>query len=368
VLQHPGHFFLRGNFVNTSNLRGGNTALDQLARINIEMEAARLVRRHRIVRHPELEGLGTAYKFSNAVYAANDRATPMPDAQIPSVQRVALHGGNLPGADDGARRATTPETRRQLSADDILAGIGCTVPARETVQPLLDKKTENNGCTPGSENPRAMLVATTDNAFASPPPARDAHRENEACTAPVPPSLAQEGNSRGDAYAGGPLPKVALGYCRCDFFDNGVPVQKSSAGKRRSRARFKVNAHLGDSAKNFSKFSIAFLSQPRFFKRSIPVGHEAFYEKVLDAFADMRRTVKADAMDMAIPLAIAHLKDANNHVVPKAAALLWQEAGAPVEIALFLGGSVFTLSLDRIPKGAAKCLALKWFGYWNPEK
>ncbi|HEX8301448.1 hypothetical protein [Sphingomonas sp.] len=358
--------------MNISNLPSGNTALDQLARIDIEMESARLARRLRIVRHPELEGLGTAYQFSNAVHAANGRATHMPDDQIPTVQRVALHGASKADADANAHRATTPETRRQLSADDILARIGCTAPARQTVQPLLDKKTENNGCTPGSQNPSATLVATPDNSFASPPPARAALQENEACTAPVPPSSVQEGNGQadadGDGDAGGPLLKVALGYCRCDFFDNGVPAQKSSARKRRSRARFKVNAHLGVSAKNFAKFSIAFLSQPRFFKRSAPAGHDAFYENVFGAFADMRLAVKADGMDMAIPVAIAHLKDANNHVVPKAAALLWQETGAPVEIALFLGGSVFNLSLNHIPKGAAKCPALKWFGYWKPGK
>ena len=113
---------------------------------------------------------------------------------------------------------------------------------------------------------------------------------------------------------------------------------------------------------------ITFLLRFRPLTRSVPSGHSSFYEKVWARFEELRQAVRDDRIPMDIKPILAHLKDKNNHVVPRAAAILLKAEGEPADIILFLEGSVFAFQLDRPAKGSAKCAALKSIGYWNPEK
>ena len=353
-----------------SQSHSGNAVLDGLARINQEIELQRLASQLRAEDNQELRGLGTSFAPRQRVHVlADDRATHVAPHMNRGVQGAPLHGAVSTDEMDIDGSAKARESRCFAGIEDIIAMEGCTVVPLQTVHPLSDKNSKNNSCTVGSSSLTAARVATEVNAFASPPPARFAHQDNQPCTASAPPPPSQEENEESceDTTPEPALEKLELGYCRCDFFDNGA-AKSGGAKPARSRARYKVNAFLGLSRGSHKKFCIAFPTEGRFFKRSIPAGHDLFYTKVWGQFEEMRRLVRQERLAMEIRPLVAHLKDSNNHVVPEAAAILFKEEGEPVDIILFLGGSVFPLQLDKSPKGSKKCAALKGMGYWNPRE
>jgi hypothetical protein len=354
----------------------GNPAIEELVRINEAIEEDRLASALRASKYPDLRGMGTSFEFRGSSGAGlMERAKDPSNTSNDTVQRVGLHGETDPDDDRASDRAQMAKIRSLPTADGIVALVDSTVRSSETVQALSVKNSENNGCTVGSLSPpeSASHLASKDNFFAPPPPAYSVHEGNEPCTAPAPPSPVQERNGAATQdgpteLAEAPLAKLTLGYCRCDFFDNG-PTRAAPATKSgRSRARYRVNAFLGASSRNCERFKIGFPSEARFFKRSVPGGHSSFYEKVWARFEELRQTVRNDRIPMDIKPILAHLKDKNNHVVPRAAAVLFKAEGEPADIVLFLDGSVFAFQLDRPAKGSAKCTALKSIGYWNPEK
>lgn len=356
----------------------GNPIIVDLARINEAIEADCLASALRASKHPELKGIGKSFELGGSSETGlMDRAKGLPNNSNDTVQRVALHAAIDPEEVCAGDRAEVAKNRSLPTADDIIALVDGTFSRNETVQPLSVKDSENNGCTEGSLSPPISTprFASEDNSFASPLPARSAHEGNEPCTAPAPPSPVQKLKGELEADVGepdrtpteAPLATFSLGYCRCDFFDNGAPPEKAVPKSGRSRARFRVNAFLGPDRHNYTLFKIALLSEPRFFDRSVPDGHSAFYAKVWARFEELRRAVRVDSIPMDIEPAIGHIKNKKNHVVPRAAAILFKTEGAPAEVFLFLDGSVFAIRLDRPAKGSAKCAALKAIGYWNPE-
>jgi hypothetical protein len=165
-----------------------------------------------------------------------------------------------------------------------------------------------------------------------------------------------------------PLAKFALAYCRCDFFDNGPPTSTKGTRSGRGRARFKINLFIGPDKRSWKPFKLAFLSQARFFKRSAPVDNSGFYDAVWSRFEEIRKCVRDERLPMEIAPILGHLKTTKNHVIPRAAAILFKEEGEAATIILFIEGSEFPIDLDQKAKSSAKCPALKALGYWKPEK
>lgn len=358
---------------------GGNPIIEELVSVNDGVEANCLASALRASRHPELTGIGTTFNPKGSSEAGLiDRAKGQPNRSNNAVQRVVLHGATYAEHEGASDRAKTVENRSLPTAAGIGALVHGNPSGSETVQALSVKNSENNGCTVGSMSPpkSASRPASKDNFFASRPPARFTHADNERCTTPAPPSPVQEINPAGllpatpvaDVISEVPLAEVQLGYCRCDFFDNGPVGSRAATKSGRSRAQYRVNAFLGPDKRNHERFKISFLTEARFFKRRAPVGHSLFYEKVWDRFDKLRHAVRADSLPMAIKPVVAHLKDSNNHVVPRAAAVLFQMENEAADIFLFLDGSIFEIRLDQKAKGSQKCPALKSLGYWNPEK
>ncbi|MES2120495.1 MAG: hypothetical protein V4513_07970 [Pseudomonadota bacterium] len=357
-----------------------NPIIEGLAEINEAIEADCLASALRASKHPELEGLGISFDFGGSSGAKlMDRAMGPPGNLSAPVQRVALHGATAPLYNGSVDRAEVAKNRSSPTADDVVASVDGGFGSNETVQPLSVKDSENNGCTAGSTSPfDASRPASTDNFFASPSPARSARKDNDPCTASAPPSPVQEISVyaphsvtdlvEDQSASEEPLAEFALGYCRCDFFDNGPTTSTTGTKSGRGRARFKINVFIGPDRRSWTPFKLAFLSEGRFFKRSAPAGHSAFYEKVWDRFEELRKCVRDERLSMEINPILAHVKTRKNHVVPRAAAILLKAEGEPADVILFLDGSVFPIELDKKAKGSAKCPALKALGYWNPEK
>lgn len=362
---------------------GSSSTVRQLVQAHEEAEGLNFATAIRVANQPELQGLGTSFTPAPAVGEPIDagadavRAKGSPSNSNSTVQRVGLHGAAGLESVGTSGRAEVAEKRSLPTADETIALVDSRLTGSETVQPLSVKNSENNGCTVGSSSPpeAASQLASRDNLLASPPPARSTHEDNEPCTAPAPSSPMQEISGAAapaadfdeQISAEAPLAKIALGYCRCDFFDNGPMKSSTNTKAGRGRARYRVNTFLGSDKRNVQRFKIAFPSEARFFKRSIPNGHFAFYEKVWARFEGLRQTAPNDGIPMDIRPIIAHLKDKNNHVVPRTAAVLFKVKDEPADIILFLDGSVFALRLDQRAKGSQKCAALKALGYWKPE-
>jgi hypothetical protein len=359
----------------------GNPTIEDLAQINEAIEADCLTSALRASKHPELKGIGTSFEpEGSSGTGLMDRAKGPPNYSNATVQRVALHGSTNLEFGHANDRAEVAKNRSLPTANEVIALIDCSFGDSETVQPLSVKDSENNGCTEGSTSPPegASRLASTDNFFASPSPARSARKDNEPCTALAPPSPVQEINVcaphpvtdlvEEQSAPEDPLTDFALGYCRCDFFDNGPKTSTTGTKSGRARARFKINVFIGPDRRSWTPFKLAFLSEARFFKRSAPAGHSAFYEKVWDRFEELRKCIRDERLAMEIDPILAHVKTRKNHVIPRAAAILLKAEGEPADLILFLDGSVFPIELDQKAKGSAKCPALKALGYWKPEK
>lgn len=361
-------------------MAGGNSnpVIQRLIEADGEARGVQLANALRAAKTPELGGQGTSYVFPGAI---TDRAKGQSEAADGTVQRVALHGHSPTVPEGVADRATVAENRANAWFADVINADGMARPLGETVQPLSVKNSKNNGCTGGSESQpsSASRLASPDNVFAPPPSARSTREDNQPCTASFPPSpvqeiiaeeCGQEGSTTEPAdIADTPclLPNISPRYCRCDFFDNG-PGPTGTGKSKRAPARFKANLFIGSDKRNFERYKLAFLSEPRYFKRSTPAGYDAFYDRVRGFFDELRKTIRTDEHVVSIAPVIAHLKDEKNHVVPGAAAVLFQLEGECPDIVLFLYGSKLPFQLDKKPKGSAKCAALKAFGYWNREK
>lgn len=353
---------------------------EQLALADEAAEADRLSCALREARQPELKGLGTSFRPTPMpaadATATSDRAEVVTEHSEPTVQRVVLHGENSVSEDYLPHRAAVGENRCFLGLDASAESENRRISGTETVQALSVKDSENNGCTEGSTSPSegASPQASRDNFFS--PPAHSAHEDNGPCTASAPPSPVQEIIARpqpgadleGQCAPEEPLAKFALGYCRCDFFDNGPTTSSKSTKSGRGRARFKINVFIGPDKRGWKPFKLAFLSEARFFKRSAPVGNAGFYDTVWSRFEELRKCVRDERLPMEIAPILGHLKTTKNHVVPRAAAILFKEEGEAATIILFIEGSEFPIDLNQKAKGSAKCPALKALGYWKPEK
>lgn len=160
------------------------------------------------------------------------------------------------------------------------------------------------------------------------------------------------------------LPAFDPRYLRCDFFDNGPTT--SGTKKGRGRSRYKVNMFAGDRSADAERYKLSFLSEPRYFKRSIPKGFDLtdpFYAEVWRVFAQARKVAKDQEASPTLMPVIAHIKDCQGHVIPHTAAILCQLDGEPPELLIFIGSSQHGVILNKTPKGAAKCVALKTMGY-----
>lgn len=357
----------------------GNAIMDALVRINIEAEAQKLSRTVQQVDEPEFAGLGRSIPLAqpaNSDLPLADRAKAAGFARFDAVQRVALHGAESALIIPFENRVKASENPIFLM-DQADAGLTlCTVSTPLTVQPLsIDKKTKYNGCTVvlSEHTNSALRVASPDNGFVSPRPARTARLDNQPCTAQAMQEvIPHPGRDEEIRATPAPVPPADLShlsafdprYLRCDFFDNG-PVAPGTK-KGRGRSRYKVNMFAGDKSADAERYKLSFLSEPRYFKRSIPKDFDLtdpFYAEVWRVFGKVRKVAKDQEMLPTLMPVIAHIKDCQGHVVPHAAAILWQLDGEPTELLIFVGSSQHSVILSRTPKGAAKCMALKAMGY-----
>jgi hypothetical protein len=153
-------------------------------------------------------------------------------------------------------------------------------------------------------------------------------------------------------------------YLRFDYFDNGLPP--ASGRKKRARHVVNVFAATHGSRSRGADYRISFLSEGRFFKRSVPDGvnggmaHE-FYHRIWAMFEELRSHEASEPSGAQIY--IGHWKDQNNHVVPYAAAILMVAPEQhPMLIARF-GDWRQAIDIDKPAKGSRKCRSLVGLGY-----
>jgi hypothetical protein len=113
-------------------------------------------------------------------------------------------------------------------------------------------------------------------------------------------------------------------------------------------------------------YRISFLSEGRFFKRSVPDGvnggmaHE-FYHRIWMKYEELRAHEALEPTGAQFH--IGHWKDGNNHVVPFAAAILVTlPEQRPVLIARYDDWRQ-TIEIDKPAKGSRKCRSLVGLGY-----
>lgn len=373
----------------------GNPVLDEALR---KWNAAKQRKEQELMDEAVRAGLdlGTTHQLPaahNSEVEDEHRAKPSLGRSWTPCKAYPLHGTN--GHSQAVSEAAE-EVEKNQHFQRVQAGFRNTEGLPETpstVHPLVNKERENNSCTVVSHDTTsgASRVADPGNGLSAPSVVRSAHQDKEPCTAsfvtqPVHgENPADGGHPPGDEYRviashGEAADDEAVGelldYLRCDFFDNG-PKQPKRANKmnglgaatQRSCARYVVNAFLRwEHNSPTEKYTLAFLSEPRFFKRSIPVEdgiEHPFYKNLWSTLEAIRELLAIEGKEVEVAPTLAHFKDSNNHAIPRAAALVFKVTDLPAQVLIRLGGNEYWVSIDNEARGSRKCKNLKGLGYWN---
>ncbi len=387
--------------------------LDPIACLATLIEHQRMRTQLRCAWQPELGGIGTSYfdepmaRLQASAISLREPlrvATPkvidtdaLPHAEAPCKPHP-LHGAKRPSiANERGALHHHQQSQTQKTAEIcdfpacLLGGEVATIGA--TVHPLV-KEERDNGRTDRSLDltSGAMHRASSENSASAIRLVGFAHQDNGASTASRSAQLVLrkgalhlfEGNPPGD---GSVIPlhgaedahpaeattvlspttsdpaECPFDYLRFDYFDNGAPA--ASSKKQRARHVINVFAAASGSRSRGSDYRISFLSEARFFKRSVPQEvtngmNDDFYQRIWAKYEDLRKS--ANGVDGA-QVAIGHWKDRDNHVVPQAAAILVRIPGLPPAVIARFGAWGQKVDINTAAKGTRKCRNLVGLGY-----
>ncbi|MCB4825348.1 hypothetical protein [Roseicella aerolata] len=410
-----GHIFLEVTMFNHthSDIEDQASCLDPILHLATLVEHARMEKLLRHAHQPELAGTGVSY-FDDPLARLEKSARLLEERD--TANAVDCHQGALSHYEDPCKphplhgavggsltetqgaRVCAASTQAQKSADLCDFFVLGLDPAQcvggAAVHPLV-KEERNNGRTDRSFDltAGAMHRASSGNSASAIRLVGSAHRDNHASTASRSAQLVlregalrlSEGNPDGDrsviplhgaedAHPAEPAaspPTTAsapaecpFDYLRFDYFDNGAP----SANGKKQRARHVVNvfATAHGSRSRGADYRISFLSEARFFKRSVPSEvpggmQDDFYRRIWAKYEELRDS--PELKELGVQVYIGHWKDGENHVVPHAAAILVRAPGQFPVLAVRYGSWRQDVDIDKPARGTKKCRNLIGLGY-----